>query len=389
MTCSLPSVQSRRLAGTWKVECRAQEDGLMRFGTYFFLQAPPGRAASQILADEVEQMLLSESLGYDSLYLTEHHFSDYGLSAAPSVLLSHVAARTSRIQLGMGVYVLPFHHPLRLAEETATLDILSGGRLTVGLGRGNRPVEYVGHGVKREAGRTLMEEGVEILVQAWCQERVTFNGQHWQIPGIPVYPKPLRQPHPPLAFAVGSDESLRWAGRQGFAIMSSGLTRPLSTNLEARSVYETALRESGHADEAVRDLLSRWVVTKHVYVAPNDFEARADAEGPERWYLDAFARSIGPRGLPGLSEAAFQEAAVAEQRSRETSWEELVDDCLLVGSPATVRRQVAELAAAGVGELLCWMNFGGIPPDKARRSMRLFAKEVMPAFRRAPHAVRA
>src|SRR5919197_54823 len=100
----------------------------MRFGTYFFLQATPGRPSAEIIVDELDQMVLSESLGFDSVWLTEHHFSDYGLSAAPSVLGATVAARDSRCDIGTAVYVIPFHHPIRLAEETATLDILSGGR---------------------------------------------------------------------------------------------------------------------------------------------------------------------------------------------------------------------------------------------------------------------
>src|ERR1700737_640497 len=111
----------------------------MRFGTYFFLQATPDRAAAEILTEEMDQMVLSEALGFNSVWLTEHHFSDYGLSAAPSVLAATLAARTSRISIGTAVYVIPFHHPIRLAEETATLDILSGGRMVVGIGRGNRP----------------------------------------------------------------------------------------------------------------------------------------------------------------------------------------------------------------------------------------------------------
>src|SRR5438876_11676756 len=139
----------------------------MRFGTYYFLQSPPGRDHAAIVRDEVDQMVLAEDLGYDSIWLTEHHYADYGLSSAPSVLLATVAARTTRIRLGMAVYVVPFHHPLRLAEETASLDILSGGRLTVGLGRGNRPLEFYGHRVPQEESRGRMEEGVEILVQAW------------------------------------------------------------------------------------------------------------------------------------------------------------------------------------------------------------------------------
>src|SRR5215213_6656611 len=218
----------------------------MKFGTYYFLQATPDRSAAEIVGEEVEQMVLSERLGFDSVWLTEHHYADYGLSSAPSVLLATLAARTTRIRLGMAVYVLPFHHPLRLAAETATLDILSRGRLVVGLGRGNRPLEFLGHGVPQDESRSRLEEGVEVLRQAWTQDRVSFQGRHWQIDDVPVYPKPVTQPHPPLAFAVSSPDSLQWAARNGFAIMSSGLFTPLEATLKQRQTYVAALQEAGH-----------------------------------------------------------------------------------------------------------------------------------------------
>ena len=349
----------------------------MRIGTYYFLQKPPGRAAAEVIADEVEQMVLSEALGFDSVWVTEHHFADYGLSSAPTALLATLAARTEQVKLGTAVYVLPFHHPVRLAEETATLDILSRGRLTVGLGRGNRPIEFLGYGIRQDESRTRLEEGVAVLLQAWTRDRVTFHGRHWQIDDLPVYPRPVTQPHPPIAFAVGSPESLRWAGSHGYPIMSSGLYTPLETTLKNRQVYVDALRAAGYAT----DTLANWVYTKHVYVAESDAQARADAEGPERWFLDSYVRSISPDGLRGLSDAVRQQAAAAAERVSRLRWEELVETALLVGSPATLRARIAELEAAGVGELLCWMNFGGIPPDKVRRSMRLFAQEVLPAFR--------
>jgi len=358
--------------------------GTVRFGTYFFLQAPPGRPADGIIAEEVEQMVLSEQLGFDSVWLTEHHYADYGLSSAPSVLLATVAARTERVKLGTAVYVLPFHHPLRLAEETATLDILSRGRLTVGLGRGNRPLEFLGHVVSQDESRGRLEEGLAVLRQAWTQERVTFHGRYWQFDGIPVHPKPVSRPHPPIAFAVTSQESLRWVGTSGHAMLSSGLFNPLDALLRSREVYVDALRAAGHSAAAVAELLARWVVTKHVYVAPTDRLAREEAEGPERWFLDAYVRSIRPDGLRGLSDAVYNQAAGAAARVAELRWEQLVEDSLIIGSPATVRRKVGELEESGVGELLCWMNFGGIPPEKARRSMQLFAEEVAPQFRPSP-----
>jgi alkanesulfonate monooxygenase SsuD/methylene tetrahydromethanopterin reductase-like flavin-dependent oxidoreductase (luciferase family) len=355
----------------------------MRFGTYFFLQAPPGRLAADIITDEMDQMVLSEDLGFDSVWLTEHHYADYGLSAAPSVLAATLAARTERVSIGTAVYVVPFHHPLRLAEETATLDILSRGRLIVGIGRGNRPLEFVGHGVRLDDSRARLEEGVEVLVQAWTRERVDFHGRYWQFSSLPVYPKPRTLPHPPLAVAAISTDSVTWAARRGYRILSSGLGTPLAALINLRQVYDQALREAGHTPEIVETLRAHWTVTKHVYVAETDAQARAEAEPHERWYLDSFARSLRADGLAGLTDAAREQANAFALRASERRWEDLIEDSLLIGSPATLRRKVAELLEAGVGELVCWMNFGGLPIDQVRRSMRLFSDEVMPAFRGA------
>lgn len=353
----------------------------MRFGTYFFLQATPGRSAAEVVAEEVDQMVLSEELGFDSVWLTEHHFSDYGLSAAPSVLAATVAARTRRIRIGTAVYVIPFHHPIRLAEETATLDILSGGgRLVVGIGRGNRPLEFVGHGIVQDDSRTRMEEGVEILIQAWTQPHVTFHGRHWNLDNIPVQPQPLSKPHPPLAVAASSDQSVTWAATNGWRILSSGLGTPLPALKRLRALYADALANANHPTATIDDLLANWVVTKHVYVADTDAQARREAEPHERWYLDSFARSLRADGLPGLSPDVLRQAQTMAERIGHRRWEELIEDSLLIGSPATVRDQVAELEAAGVGELVSWMNFGGLPVKQVRRSMQLFAEEVMPAL---------
>jgi alkanesulfonate monooxygenase SsuD/methylene tetrahydromethanopterin reductase-like flavin-dependent oxidoreductase (luciferase family) len=352
----------------------------VRFGTYFFLQAPPGRTGAEILPEEVDQMVLAEDLGFDSVWLTEHHYADYGLSSAPSVLLATVAARTRRIHLGMAVYVIPFHHPLRLAEETASIDILSGGRLIVGLGRGNRPMEFFGHGVLQEENRGRMEEGVEVLLQAWTRERVNYSGRFWNIKNVPVYPKPLQMPHPPLAFAVTSPETIAWAAKHGYAMLSSGLGTPLAATANNRDLYVNGLRESGYAQIDIDRLLSRWVVTKHVYIAPTDAEALADSREPEMWYRDSFIRSMSADGLDGLHESVYRGAEATISRLSAQTWEQLVDEALIIGSPETVAGKIAQLQQIGVGEVVCWMNFGGIPPDKVRRSMRLFAREVIPHF---------
>jgi len=326
-------------------------------------------------------MVLAEDLGFDSVWLTEHHYADYGLSSAPSVLLATVAARTRRIHLGMAVYVIPFHHPLRLAEETASIDILSGGRLIVGLGRGNRPLEFFGHGIPQQENRARMEEGVDVLLQAWTCERVNYAGNYWHIDNVPVYPKPVQKPHPPLAFAITSPETIGWAASHGYAMLSSGLGTPLAATANNRDLYVKGLRESGFAPADIDRLLRRWVVTKHVYVATTDAEALAEARGPEMWYRDSFIRSMSADGLPGLHESVYRGAEATIARLSAQTWEDLVDQALIIGSPETVAAKIAQLQELGVGEIVCWMNFGGLPLEKVRRSMRLFAREVMPRFK--------
>ena len=361
----------------------------MRFGTYFFLQAPPGRTDVDILREEVDQMVLSEDLGFDSIWLTEHHYADYGLSAAPTALLATVAARTQRIRLGTAVYVIPFHHPLRLAEETATLDILSGGRLTVGLGRGNRPMEFYGHGVPQQQSRERMEEGVDVLLQAWTQDRVNYAGTYWQIHNVPVYPKPLQQPHPPLAFAVTSPETIAWTASRGYGMLSSGLGTPLPQTVRNRDAYVQGLRANGFNQSQIDDLLARWVITKHVYVAATDAEAQAEAHAPEMWYRDAFIRSLSAESLQGLHQSVYDGANAMLARLRSQTWEDLLQSALVIGSPETVAARIADLERAGAGEVVCWMNFGSLAPEKVRRSMRLFAEEVMPRFRSSRSSVAA
>src|SRR5438105_11269604 len=130
----------------------------MRFGTYYFLQAPPAIAHPDVVRHEIGRMPWTEELGFDSIWLTEHHFIDYGLSVSPTVLAAAAAMRTRRVRIGLAAAILPFHDPIRLAEELAMVDILSGGRLDVGGGRGNRPVEVGGYRVPHIEGRERLEE---------------------------------------------------------------------------------------------------------------------------------------------------------------------------------------------------------------------------------------
>src|SRR5919108_2386646 len=180
----------------------------MRFGTYYFFQAPPWLTHADVVQREIEQMEWTEELGFDSVWLTEHHFIEYGLSVSPAVVAAAAAMRTRRVRIGLAAAILPFHDPIRLAEELAMVDVLSGGRLDVGVGRGNRPVEFEGYRIPQIESRERFEETLAIMVRAWTQERFSFEGQHFTIPEVRVIPKLIQRPHPPLYVVCVSPDTI-------------------------------------------------------------------------------------------------------------------------------------------------------------------------------------
>src|SRR6185437_15139702 len=155
--------------------------GPMRFGTFFFFQAAPGLTHAEVVHRELEQMEWTEELGFDEIWLTEHHFIDYGLAVDPATLAAVAASRTRRVRIGLAAAILPFHHPLRLAEQTALVDVVSEGRLDVGVGRGNRPAEFRGYNVPQQENRERFEEAVTILTRAWTEERFSHAGRFFTV----------------------------------------------------------------------------------------------------------------------------------------------------------------------------------------------------------------
>src|SRR2546428_2817270 len=198
----------------------------MRFGTYYFLQAPPALAHPEVVRHEIEQMVWTEELGFDSVWLTEHHFIDYGLSVDPATLACAVASRTERIRIGLAAAILPFHEPLRLAEQMALVDIISKGRLDMGVGRGNRPAEFKGYHVPQQENRERFDEAVDIMLKAWTEERFSHAGRFFTIEEARVIPKPWQRPHPPIYQVCGSDDGAESSAARGRPMLNSVLTRP-------------------------------------------------------------------------------------------------------------------------------------------------------------------
>ena len=247
----------------------------MRFGTYFFLQAPPGHRHADIIQRELEQMVWSEQLGFDEVWLTEHHFIDYGLSVDPATLASAIASRTSRVRIGLAAAILPFHDPIRLAEQLALVDIISGGRLDVGVGRGNRPSEFTGYRIPQVESRERFDEAVQIIQRAWTEERFAYDGRFFQISEVRVIPKPLQQPHPPLYQVCVSPDSIESTALRGWPMLNSLLFGSVDQLTASRDRYVTTLQKAGRSAAEVAALMSQWGVSRQIYVAPTDAQALA------------------------------------------------------------------------------------------------------------------
>jgi alkanesulfonate monooxygenase SsuD/methylene tetrahydromethanopterin reductase-like flavin-dependent oxidoreductase (luciferase family) len=353
----------------------------MRFGTFFFFQAAPGHRHADIIHRELEQVEWTEELGFDEVWFTEHHFIDYGLSVDPSSLAAAAASRTRRVRIGLAAAILPFHHPLRLAEQMALVDIISDGRLDVGVGRGNRPAEFAGYRVPQVESRERFDETVEILRLAWTRERFSFHGRFFDVDDVRVIPKPVQQPHPPLYQVCVSKDGIENTALRGWPMLNSVLTGPVDQLVTNRDTYVATLQKAGRTAEEIAALLGRWGVSRQIYVAETDARALAEARDAEMWYQESFRRFVVPERIedahPSL-QPGFR--AMAEKLAKVT-WEDLVRETLAFGSPDTVARHIEHMRRLGVGQVLCWMNFGGLPQDKIRRSMELFAREVMPRFR--------
>jgi alkanesulfonate monooxygenase SsuD/methylene tetrahydromethanopterin reductase-like flavin-dependent oxidoreductase (luciferase family) len=353
----------------------------MRFGTFFFFQAAPGHRHADIIHRELDQVEWTEELGFDEVWFTEHHFIDYGLSVDPSSLAAAAASRTRRVRIGLAAAILPFHHPLRLAEQMALVDIISNGRLDVGVGRGNRPAEFAGYRVPQVESRDRFDETVEILRLAWTQERLSFHGRFFDFDDVRVIPKPLQQPHPPLYQVCVSKDGIENTALRGWPMLNSVLTGPVDQLVANRDTYVATLEKCGRRPQEIAALLARWGVSRQIYVADSDARALEEARDAELWYQESFRRFVVPERIedahPSL-QPGFR--AMAEKLGKVT-WDDLVRETLAFGSPDTVAAHIARMRELGVGQVLCWMNFGGLPQDKIRRSMELFAREVMPRFR--------
>src|SRR6266481_7034626 len=255
----------------------------MKIAVLQFFSWPERRVdLASVYARALQRIEIMDRSGYDAVWLAEHHFSSF--SVCPSVHMMGVlaAARTKRLRIGTGVSLAPFYHPLRLAEEVALLDQVSGGRVNWGAGRGFARVEFENFGVPPDESTSRFREAVEIVLRAWTEERLTFAGEHFKFDGVEVLPKPMQQPHPPVWMAATSEGAIDWAAGRGFSILMDPHSSGPEIGVKRRH-YAAKLAAAGFSD-AGRDI----PIARLVAIAPSAGKAADVARGGAEWILNSY-----------------------------------------------------------------------------------------------------
>ena len=352
----------------------------MKFGLFTLPSTPVGgRSGEQMMREWAEEVEYAEELGFDSVWVTEHHFSRKGTSPggysmpAIAAMATYVAARTKRVRIGTGVCILPWHHPIRLAEDFATVDILSDGRLEFGGGRGNQPIEFEGLGVSMEKTQDRFDEELEIILKAWTEEFFTYKGQFYEYNDINVIPKPVQKPHPPLWQPAISAETMHKVAKRGIQPMLGGLFADQKMTKEI--VFDTwfnVVEEEGRKREDFNCLYQDWC-----YVADTRQQAKREAEDHLMWYVPKAGTSWGPT-RPNEQYRTYEGV---RDRLMHMTWDDVFEN-VSIGEPSELIEKIKWLEDCGVDQFVALMGFGGIGHDKVMHSMDLFANKVMPAFTR-------
>ena len=343
----------------------------MRFGLIMVPQVRKGDP--EPFEKLLEQVELAEELGYESIWNTEHHFSEYGRPGVPAITGAAIA-RTSRIRVSTAVVVLPFHHPVRVAEDWAVLDHLSGGRVDVGIGRGNQPAEFEGLGVSMGEAEERFSEALDIIRRAWTEESFSYDGNFWKFPEIEVLPKPLTKPHPPLWQAAVSDYTVKKIIDRGI----NGLIGPYLTPYEILKEryfdpWHSLLAASGRTDVQMCH-------NEFVYVGESEKEVKHDVRDYVMWYIRKAARIWGERDRSKVAQQYANYNDVLEYFDT-VEFDEVFDKLAIFGTPDQVAEKIRWIRdEGGCNYLMNFMWFGGSSHEKAKRNMQLFAEEVMPRF---------
>jgi len=345
----------------------------MNFGLLFPFRNPPANAVPfvDLYRKQMDLAVEAEELGFDTIWLTEHHFVDDGYSPALLPIAAALAARTHKIRIGTFVLLLPLHNPLRVAEDAATVDVISNGRLDLGLGQGYRVGEFTGFNIPRKERGARLEEGAELIRRAWTERDFTYDGRFNKFANVTVIPGPVQQPHPPLWLAARGPKSIARAARNGYHLMGTG-------GADQQQTYDAALREFGKNpdDYSIAQL-------RTVFVASTRDKAWDAAEVATHHMLTYYGRWFAEANdLPGDDAFGAGIPPVGQLRHADSS--QLFGEPLIIGTPDEAIAMIEDYQRrTRFTHLVMATALPGVDPQLVQKSLQLFAKEVMPHFRKS------
>ncbi len=337
----------------------------MQFGLFCSPKADAagfGPETGRGFKDYLDFNIEAEALGYCSSFSVEHHFSGWNQASATLMLLTALAMRTTTLRVGTAVLVLPWHNPVLLAEQAATLDLLSDGRFDFGIGKGYRHSEFKGFAIPREEADARFEEGLDLLTRAFTtRQRFSYHGRFWHFDDIVVEPPPMQTPHPPFWVAAGNPQSIRNAAARGFNLILDQYASP-SVLGERIAIYRAAREAQG-----LRFAPGQVAVARQLYVARDKADKEAALEKQRQYTQRTITSARPPDGKTGSHVLAYADKAGATEENA------------MFGTPDEIAGMLEALRAAGVTYVLLTISGGA---DQLRR----FAREIMPAFAAAPFA---
>lgn len=333
----------------------------MRFGIFQSAQWPEGTEQQVRLRDAVTQSVLADELGYDSVFMTEHHFSRHGIVPDNLSMLAFIAAQTKQIRLGTAVSVLPLHDPVRLAESVALVDMLSNGRFEFGIGRGYQWGEFDGFGKSLDERVARFDEAIGVILRTWnSPEPFTHAGQYWQYRNVQPQPQPLQKPHPPIWMATVSDDGFDLCVEHDWGVMLPQAV-PIETVAHWVTAYRAAFARQGKPFDPKKLILARGL-----HLGEDDTSAWAEA-GPAYEEFLALARKVAESPDGNASPMPFDVSSIRASA--------------LICGPETCIEKLQAVRELGIEYVIFFSNMGGLAHSLVMESLSRFAKLVMPQFR--------
>jgi alkanesulfonate monooxygenase SsuD/methylene tetrahydromethanopterin reductase-like flavin-dependent oxidoreductase (luciferase family) len=341
----------------------------MRFGFFDQLPRADWQSERQRYQDILAQIEFGDQLGFDTAWLGELHFiPSFSCLASPLMILAAAAERTRRIRLGTAVTLLPLHNPVKMAEDAATLDVLSGGRLEFGVGRGATPIYFAGYNVPQEESRERFEESLQMILHGWTDERLTYQGKYFQVKDLPLAPKPVQKPHPPIRIAANSPDTFAIAGKLGLPIFASPLINPPEKLREYLAVHRETLKNQKQ-DVAL---------AFPVHVSESREQARRECEASLMHFFSMAGELIKP--LADAPVKTFEAYQQLQERVKKASFESVDRNFGIFGDPDYCAQRIKAVSQDfAMEEFIAYFNQGGLMDHATvKRSMELFAREVIP-----------